>query len=230
MTTRLSVKTQLSPMMVVVIASPSDLGRAQRLRKPPDLFEIRLDHFCNNPAEVEKRLSTLRAPLVITARHPSEGGANNLSLAKRRELLSRFLPCARYLDVELRSAHALRALLARARKENVSLIISFHDLNSTPTVRSLQTKARAAQSLGADIFKVATRTDSADQLARLIGFFTSRRVDLAVSAMGIGKLGAKSRRELMRNGSVLNYAHLGRAHISGQPPLSEIRCWARAAP
>jgi 3-dehydroquinate dehydratase len=90
----------------------------------------------------------------------------------------------------------------------------------------MQTKARAAKRLGADIFKVATRTDTATQLARLLEFIANKDVDLALSVMGIGKLGRKSRRELMRCGSVLTYAHIGRARLAGQPSLSEVRRWA----
>jgi 3-dehydroquinate dehydratase I len=224
MTTRPPVKEQpLSQLAVAVIASPVDLQRARQLRKPPDLFELRLDHFSGSARDLENELSRLRAPLVITARHPGEDGVNNLSLQTRSELLLRFLPCARYVDVELRSVNSLRRLLARARSKNVRLIISFHDLNATPTVRSLRAKARSAKSYQADIFKVATRTDSSDQLARLLDFFANPGVDTPMSAMGIGKLGAQSRRELIRRGSILNYAHLGRAHIPGQPSLQELQ-------
>ena len=60
---------------------------------------------------------------------------------------------------------------------------------------------------------------------RLLDFVANQDVDLPVSAMGIGRLGGISRRELMRHGSVLNYAHLGRARIAGQPSLREIRRW-----
>jgi len=88
----------------------------------------------------------------------------------------------------------------------VRRIISFHDFDSTPTARSLRAKARAAKLRGADIFKVATRTDTPDQLARLFDFVANKEVDLAVSAMGIGKLGAISRFVLARRGSALNYA------------------------
>jgi 3-dehydroquinate dehydratase-1 len=213
------------PRIVGVILTPVDLRFALRLSAPPDLFELRLDHLIGHLLELEDAITKLAAPLIITARHPREGGANNLSIQKRRDLLVRFLPRARYVDVELRSVNALRLLLARARRKNVRCILSFHDLNTTPSVRSLHAKARAAKSRDADIFKVATRTDSPDQLARLLDFFTNHDVDLALSAMGFGKLGAKSRRELMRRGSVLNYAHLRRAHISGQPSFSEIRRW-----
>jgi 3-dehydroquinate dehydratase I len=227
MTTRPPVKAQpFRPLLVGVIASWADLQLALQLPKLPDLLELRLDYFWDNAHDLENKLSMLAAPLIITARHPCEGGANNLSIRKRRELLSQFLPRAHYVDVELRSANALRPLLSLARRENVRCILSFHDLNTTPSVRSLHAKARVAKSCDADVFKVATRTDSPDQLARLLDFFTNHDVDLAVSAMGLGKLGANSRRELMRQGSVLNYAHLGRGHITGQPSLSEIRRWA----
>jgi 3-dehydroquinate dehydratase-1 len=197
------------------------------LPEPPDLLELRLDHFWGKTGALEKSLPGLRVPLIITARHPGEGGANHLSLNQRRALLARFLPHARYLDVELRSARSLRELLARARKNNVGIIISFHDLESTPSVRSLEAKARAAIGRGADVFKVATRVDSPAQLQRLLDFLAGHGANIKVSAMGIGKLGLKSRRELMRGGSVLNYAHLGRRQIVGQPSLATLRRWLR---
>src|SRR3954454_1874749 len=82
------------------IASPADLRLALEMPEPPDLFEVRLDHFAGAEAELENALPNVRAPLIITARHPAEGGANNLSGARRRELIARFLPRAGYLDFE----------------------------------------------------------------------------------------------------------------------------------
>jgi 3-dehydroquinate dehydratase-1 len=226
MAARTSVKARRPFLRLVgVIRSQDDLRFAIRMRNPPDLFEVRLDHLVGIVNELENKLSMLPAPLIITARHPREGGANKLSIKQRHELLSRFLPGARYVDVELRSAKALRSLLEIARRKNVRRIISFHNFRSTPSTRSLRARARAAKSCGADIFKVATRTDTPAQLAQLLDFIANKNVDLAVSAMGIGKLGGISRRELMRRGSVLNYAHLGRARIAGQPSLRDIRRW-----
>jgi 3-dehydroquinate dehydratase-1 len=193
------------------------------MRKPPDLFELRLDCLCHIVGELEKKLPLLRAPLIFTARHPQEGGANNLSIKQRHALLSRLLPCAQYVDVELRSVSAFRSLLDLARRQNVGRIISFHDFDFTPTPRSLHAKAQAAKSRGADIFKIATRTDSPDQLVRLLDFFASKDADLAVSAMGIGKLGAISRLFLAQSGSVLNYVSLGRSQIEGQLSIQQLR-------
>jgi 3-dehydroquinate dehydratase-1 len=174
--------------------------------------------------KLENELPQLRAPLIITARHPREGGENKLSLQQRRDLLTRFLPYARYVDVELRSAFALHALLNSADQKKVRRIISFHNFKSTPTPRILSAKARTAKAHGADIFKIATRTDTPIELARLLSFITNKNVDLPVSAMGIGKLGAISRVLLARVGSALVYASVAAASdIEGQLSLEQLR-------
>jgi 3-dehydroquinate dehydratase-1 len=206
--------------------SGADLDFAIRMRKRPDLFELRLDYLVHFVDELEEKLLRLRAPLIVTARHPQEGGANKLSLRRRLDLLSRFLPSARYIDIELASVAALNSLVKLARKKSVRCIISFHDLKATPDVAGLQAKARRAKLLGADIFKVATRTDTPAQLARLLDFITRKGVDLGVSAMGIGKLGAISRVLLADRGSVLVYGSVtAAATIEGQMSLEQLRAF-----
>jgi len=222
MTARRSSKRR--PRIVGVIASHDDLNRAVRMRGPPDLFEVRLDRLVGLVDELENTLPKLRAPLIITARHPHEGGTGKLSLRQRRHLLARFLDHADYLDVELRSALGLRRLLAIARKKKVQRIISFHNFKSTPSARLLMAKARAAKAHDANLFKVATRTDTPIELRRLLDFMTNSRVDLPLAVMGIGNLGAISRVLLARAGSVLIYASLGGATlIEGQLSLEQLR-------
>ncbi len=228
MTVRATVKERSSCRQIVgVIASRAELHRALRMRKPPGLFELRLDYLMGVLDELEHQLSMLQAPLIITTRHPREGGANNLSIQQRRESLFRFLPRASYVDVELRSATTFRSLLELARRKNVRRIISFHDFKSTPAQHSLLVMARRAEACGADIFKVATRIDKPDQLARMLDFVRKANVDLPISAMGIGKLGAASRIALARCGSVLNYASIGRSRIEGQMSIERLRAALR---
>src|SRR5215475_11721301 len=222
MTARRSTKRR--SRMVGVIASRDDLERALRMRQPPDLCELRLDLFTGVADRLENKLAKLRMPLIITARHPNEGGAAKLSLRQRRALLTRFLTHADYLDVELRTASALQPLLVFAKKKNVGRIISFHNFKSTPSARLLAAKARKAKAHGADIFKLATRTDTPMELGRLLDFMTNSRVNLPLAVMGIGKLGAISRVLLAWAGSVLIYASLGAASdIEGQLSLEEVR-------
>jgi 3-dehydroquinate dehydratase I len=216
--------TKRRPRIVGVIASGDDLEKALRIRRPPDLFELRLDRLAGMTDEVEKMLPKLRRPLIITARHPREGGANKLRLLRRRDLLRRFLNHAYYIDVELRSARALQVLLANAKTEKVRQIVSFHDFKSTPSARILAAKARQARSHGADIFKVATRTDTPMELGRLLEFMTNSRLNLSIAAMGIGKLGSISRVLLTRAGSVLIYASIAAASdVEGQMSLEQLR-------
>src|ERR1700716_1201253 len=113
MTARGSIKiSKVRAQIVAVIASRPDLHRALRIASPPDLFELRLDHLIGCLDEVERKAAILPAPIIITARHSDEGGANRLSLQRRRALLGRFLPRARYVDVALRSTKTRRSVMA----------------------------------------------------------------------------------------------------------------------
>lgn len=215
--------TQHRGYIVGVIASPQDFEVARRLPHPPDCFELRLDCLLPVLDQIERRISGLGAALIVTARDPREGGANNLSLERRRALLTRFLPHAKYLDVELRSARAFEPLLAQARKRNVRVILSFHDFGATPSHGTLCAKASQAKTRAADIFKVATRTDKPSELARLVDFTIESGPKIPISAMGIGNLGPISRLLLARCGSVLNYGSLKQANVEGQLPIAVLR-------
>ena len=230
MIARSLARPRLRHRVVGVITSPADLDFALRMGKPPDIFELRLDRLVRAIDRLENEISKLRVPLIITARHPIEGGANRLSAPQRHNLLARFLSRARYIDVELRSAPVFRSLLRMARKQNVRRIISVHCLRSTPSPNQLREKARAAKMYGADIFKLATRTDTPAQLTRLIDFVAAREPGVAVSAMGIGKLGAASRVLLACCGSALIYVSLGRSDIEGQISLEQLRALGMAPP
>ena len=122
-----------TPQSVGVILTRIDLRRAIRMRNPPDLFELRLDALSARSKEVKNTIGNLRAPVIITARHPREGGLNQLSAQKRRSLLLRFLPNAAYVDIELRSARMFEAVLKEARTKNLRTIVSFHDFHETPS-------------------------------------------------------------------------------------------------
>ena len=209
--------------IVAVLASAEDLRRAARLRRPPDLFELRLDYLRDVTADVEHALRELSAPVILTARHPREGGANNLSAAERRRLLLQFLERAAYVDVELRSLRECRPVMQEAQRLNTRRILSVHDIRSTPTTGELRTYAARARTAGADIFKLATRIDTQPELGRVLEFFDAHQPALQISAMGFGKLGRIARIELIRRGSILNYAHLGAPLADGQLSLAEMR-------
>jgi 3-dehydroquinate dehydratase I len=212
-----------TPQIVGVIFTRADLRRAVRMRNPPDLFELRLDALFAGKEEIKAAIGDLQAPLIITARHPREGGSNQLSARKRRALLLRFLPHAAYVDIELRAAGPFAPILEEARAKSIRTIVSFHDFNETPSRLRLDEIGRIAQSLGADLLKIATRTDTFAQLTRLLDFFQRERLEMKIAAMGVGCLGRISRLEFAKCGSVLNYAHLGRPQSDGQLSITQLR-------
>ncbi len=209
--------------LVGVIATRAALAQATRLRKTPDLFELRLDALYLSLDEIEQAIPKLRAPLIFTARHPAEGGHHFLSAATRCKLLLRFLEWAAFVDLELRSLGELRPVWQQADRDKIGLIISCHYLHDTPPLHKLRRQSQTAARSGADIFKIATRTDTRAQLNRLIDFVATDSGAVPIAAMGIGKLGAESRRRLAQFGSALTYGFLGAATAQGQPALGKLR-------
>jgi 3-dehydroquinate dehydratase I len=212
-----------TPQIVGVIFSRADFQSALRKRNPPDLFELRLDAVVRAIDTARAAIEHLPAPLIITARHPREGGANQLSSRRRRALLLEFLSHAAWVDIELRAARLFVEVLRAARANSIRTIISFHDFATTPPASRLDEIAACARSLGAAVIKIATRTDTPAQLATLLDFFDRQRVTADVVAMGIGKLGRASRLELARRGCLLNYAHLGSPVAAGQLSIRDLR-------
>jgi 3-dehydroquinate dehydratase len=57
----------------------------------------------------------------------------------------------------------------------------------------------------------------------LLEFFDLHAQNSVISAMGVGKYGRQSRRQLLRRGSALNYAYLGSPQSEGQLSISEMQ-------
>jgi 3-dehydroquinate dehydratase type I len=210
------------PKLVAVIMSAADLRLATKTSPPPDFFELRLDSLIGGKS-LGKELPALPAPLIITARDPAEGGKNRLPVKVRRDLLLQFLPSAQYVDIELRSVRAHRKVIERARRIGVGTIISFHDLDNTPSLGRLRAKAKQAARFRPAVVKLATRTDEGTQLKRLVELMASPPSELPMAVMGIGKLGQVSRLLLAQCGSKFVYTSLRKGGIPGQIPLEEFR-------
>ena len=204
------------PRVVGTVHSEGSLAAASRLRKSAvDLLELRVDHFAADPAPLLRAARRLKVPLLVTVRHPAEGGAHRLGFARRRELYRMFLPVAACIDVELRSAERLADLVAEARAAGVRVVLSSHDFRRTPSAKRLQHCIRRARQAGADVCKIAAFTSTPADLTRLLALFT-RRQPLPLSVMGMGPFGKISRLLFARAGSVLNYGYLHQPNASGQ--------------
>lgn len=211
-----------SAVLVGTVHDATSLRRAgllAALPAAPDWIEIRLDAVV--PPDEAWRILRQR-PLLLTVRSAKEGGKRRLHPAERQRLFLEHLACASYLDVEIASLRELRPVHLAANRAGVGLVASFHDFDGTPPLRRLKSLAGQAIAAGAVVLKVATTTDDALALGRLLEFLgTEKR--LPIAAMGMGRLGRVSRLTLAAAGSILNYVSLGPPAATGQWPAALFR-------
>jgi 3-dehydroquinate dehydratase-1 len=225
MTSFLPRAPRISPPAVVgTVHSPAALKEALRLREGAvDLLELRVDHFAGSLDLLRKALPRLKFPLIITVRHPREGGAAPLAVAGRSALYHELLPSAAAIDIELRSVKALGAVYRAAAQAGVARILSWHQFSTTPSAKSLEARWKAAAAWQPEIIKFATRARSRADLAALLKFLVHRPARPWCSLMGMGQYGAISRITLGAAGSCINYGFLGERQLSGQWPAPLLR-------
>ena len=216
--------------LVATVHSPETLHAAEALRTlpgaAPDLLELRVDHFADDPGALDSLVAAPPRPLVVTVRRADEGGgAPGLDDVARGRLYARFLPAATCVDLEVRSLGALGEVVRLAGQVGVHVIASFHDFQGTPDTARLRELAQVAVEAGADVFKVATFTRGPGDVARLLDLL-EQETRLPLAVMGMGPLGRASRLVLAAAGSVLNYGYLGNgAQVPGQWSVAVLREW-----
>ena len=178
-----------------------------------DLVEVRLD-LLGGVADASLAQVAERFPLLITSRHPEEGGRAGTTETQRQRWLEAAWPYACAVDIELArfATHA-----APFAESGLLRIASFHDFSKTPPLAELKKHLARAQRLGADAFKVAVEIRSGSDLGRLLQLLEDAD-GFPVAAMGMGPLGRASRLLLAAAGSCLNYGWLHRPQVSGQFP------------
>lgn len=185
------------------------------------LVELRADLFdAPTPERIVDAIGRLHAggrPIILTARHADEGGTP-MPEDVRRAILAAGLPHVDAVDLEIASRDALDALRPALATSACTIILSAHDFAGTPAAAALRATIARGRALGAHVVKVATRTDTADDLRTLLAVTLAER-GAGVVTLGMGAYGPLSRVALPAAGSCLTYAAVGRATAPGQLPL-----------
>jgi 3-dehydroquinate dehydratase-1 len=187
-----------------------------------DVVELRVDALLEHLQEIERVLPRIRRPVLLTVRHPAEGGVGNLTLRRRRELIAQFLPHAALLDIELRSMDALGDQVAAAKAQGAMVIVSDHHFRRTPPLKEMLARQRKAFHAGADVFKLAALLRGPQEFARMLEF-AGRPAPGPRAVMGMGRFGPVSRLALAQSGSVLNYGYLDQPNAPGQWEARELK-------
>ncbi len=211
------------------VSADALLSSMQRVGPKADLIEIRLDTLKDPYSlDMEDLLRVRPCPLIFTNRSRNEGGYFSGPEEKRIGLLEKaILAGADYVDLELRTDPALRAIIQReSQKANTRLIISYHDFTSTPSRERLVEIFDLEMKGGADIGKIVTMAEGPRDILRifsLYGMALDRGFPLIAFCMGgIGKI---SRLACLPLGAYLTYASpfRGREAAPGQIPLDDLR-------
>ncbi len=185
------------------------------------MLELRVDAFASSPGLLDAlsvAVPALPAPLLLTVRHPEEGGADALTAGRRKELFRQFLPLVQWADFEVRSLKSLRAEIAEAKTLGIRVVVSDHHFKGTPSLVALKRRLALARSVSPAVVKVATTVRSALELERLFTFLNESEMHRPgqLSVMGMGAYGQISRLLLGRCGSALNYGYLDQPQVPGQ--------------
>lgn len=212
-------------------AATGDLADEPRAREHADLVEYRMDLSEGDPIfHLESYDGDL--PILATNRASWEGGDADDD-ESRLEALAEVvtLDCVAAVDVELAALTGedaggnAAAVLARARSNDVAVIVSTHDFDGTPALSDLGQQLAEACSLG-DVGKLATHAETKGDVLNLLRVtheFTKAGNDVATMAMG--ELGRHSRIVAPVYGSRIGYAPIDPedATAPGQYALATMR-------
>lgn len=215
------------PLAVGVVSQPEALAALAASSTADqtttcDAVELRLDLLGLPPSEVRRQVAHIGLPLLLTARHPAEGGKGPQSGPDRAALIEPLLDLAALIDLELRSVNEMQPLIQKAKGLGIPVVGSFHDFQATPADPVLEGAIRFAENAGIDTVKLATFVNTPDDLIRLMKLVGAPH-RLRLSAMGMGPWGRISRLLLAKCGSLLNYGFLGDSNAPGQWPAAKLK-------
>ena len=207
------------PRICAAIVS-SDLAALSEIEPLVDLYEVRIDLIGKGWREVAARL---KKPWIACNRRVEEGGKLRSSETQRiKELLGALELGASIIDIELATPGVENVV--KEIKGRADCLISYHNLEATPSLDRLRQIIINQLAAGADICKVVTTARSfKDNLAvlQLINIFPETKV----VAFAMGAAGQISRVLCPLVGGYYTYAsaEAGKESAEGQVTAGELR-------
>ena len=207
------------PRICAAIVS-SDIAALSEIEPLVDLYEVRIDLIGKGWREVAARL---KKPWIACNRRVEEGGKLRSSETQRiKELLGALELGVSIIDIELSTLGLEKAV--KEIKGRADCLISYHNLEETPSLDRLRQIIINQLAAGADICKVVTTARSfRDNLAvlQLINIFPETKV----VAFAMGAAGQISRVLCPLVGGYYTYAsaEAGKESAEGQVTAGELR-------
>ena len=193
-----------------------------------DILELRIDGI--RKVDLEKLLAGRKGELIVTNRVKEEGGAFIGGENERVALLTKAVALgSEYVDLEIRTEEALVLKLKKkieAYQRKSRLILSYHNLERTPSLKDLRKKIEEGHKAGADIIKIVPQARQMEDNLKVLSLIPyAQRKGLQIIAFCMGGPGKISRIMAPLLGSYLSYASLtkGEESAPGQMTIGEIK-------
>ncbi len=224
------VKLGQLPRVVLGVIGESPVV-AQAAGEGVDILEVRVDLFGGplTPASVVDEVKVLKRhemPLIGTIRGTGEvRGTVKLSDSERADLYQKISPLVDAIDIDL-SAAILKSVVAAARRNKNTVILSHHDFDGTPSESRLKQIVGKASKLGADIIKIATLAKHESDVLRLLQFTAAHRPKNLVT-IAMGNIGTVSRLMFPLAGSLMTYTSvaLSDGQIDAKRLIEDLRLY-----
>lgn len=189
-----------------------------------DLIELRVDYM--RKPKMASLLGGRQKPFIVTNRRKEEGGRHDGVERERLSILKEAVDLgAEYIDVEVRSERGMLRYLMANRKET-NIILSFHDLDRTPSPRELQKLFGRMIRWRADTIKIVTFARCWEDNLRVLSLLPCAKArKQKMVAFCMGEKGKVSRILAPFMGAAWAYSCLSRKRTSapGQMTVKEMK-------
>jgi 3-dehydroquinate dehydratase / shikimate dehydrogenase len=208
------------PLLCVTVTAPTtaELRRRRDDVVDADLIELRLDSVSD--PDVAGALAGRYRPVIVTCRPKWEGGSFEGAEEDRRRILADALALgAEYVDIESRARFDDLVSHNGGRR----VVLSYHDFEGIPA--DLAGLVQAMRSTGAEIVKVAVKTERLSDCVPLLDLGAQMGREAGFVVIGMGPFGLATRVLAARFGSKWTYAGSERdvGQISAATLLNDYR-------
>ncbi|HEY91262.1 MAG TPA: type I 3-dehydroquinate dehydratase [Dehalococcoidia bacterium] len=209
----------MKPPRICATITSDDIKAVRNVESMVTLFEVRIDLIGDDWTEIAHRLTK---PWIACNRSAAEGGSWQDSEARRIEKLLQAIDLgADIIDVELKTKNLVN--LVKLIKRRKRCLLSYHNLEKTPSVAAMKQIVQQQIKAGADICKIVTTANSFEDNISILTVI-SEFPEQAIVAFAMGPAGAVSRVLCPLAGGEFTYASIARGKESapGQMTVNEL--------
>jgi 3-dehydroquinate dehydratase type I len=204
--------------MICISIPEKHRGKAISIANMAEMAEIRIDMAGFSAKDVAFVFSKSESKLIATCRPDMVSDEQRIGLLKIA-----IENGAAYVDIEIDASNEVKEeIIPFAQSYNCQIIISYHNYESTPSIKELEALIKQGFEEKADIVKIATTAETVQDSARLLSLYQTER---PIVALAMGELGKITRVANIALGSPFTFASLSAESITapGQLTVDEMK-------